>query len=180
MKQEYRPKAGEFYRHFKNKYYQIISVAKHTETEEELVIYQALYGEFQIYARPLEMFLSEVDKEKYPEAQQKYRFERIEKIPVQENAPRFIQQEEKQKEEMIQERKEITIQDKLMDFLDADSYKEKLNLLQGMKKQIDDKMINDMAVVLDIVIEDGELDKRIEALERCLKTLIKFECNRLR
>ena len=65
------------YRHFKGDLYIVEDVAEHSETSEVLVLYRALYGEGKLYARPIKMFLSIVDREKYPKVKQKYRFELI-------------------------------------------------------------------------------------------------------
>lgn len=71
---------GGVYRHFKGDYYLVEDVARHSETGEELVIYRKLYGDGSLWARPKELFLSAVDREKYPNAKQRYRFE-LQDIP---------------------------------------------------------------------------------------------------
>ena len=63
------------YKHFKGDYYIVEDVAIHSETKEKYVVYRGLYGKNELYIRPYDMFLSEVDKIKYPEVKQKYRFE---------------------------------------------------------------------------------------------------------
>ena len=75
------PKAGEVYRHFKGNYYKIIAVGHHSETKEYMVVYYDISGQNSSIddpcIRPLDMFMSEVDREKYPNTTQKYRFEKV-------------------------------------------------------------------------------------------------------
>ncbi|WP_455719621.1 DUF1653 domain-containing protein [Agathobacter sp.] len=175
------PKPGEFYRHFKNKMYQIVAVATHSETKEKLVIYQALYDDFGIYARPLDMFVSEVDHEKYPDVKQKYRFEKVEP------GDKAIYNDEMH-DSKLQDRISSTDADDeqvpdphLMEFLDADTFEEKYNILVSMRDTITDRLIDDIAVVMDIVIPEGPLTKRYEDLKNTIKTRQYYEfSNRLR
>ena len=85
MRAEFR--TGDVVRHFKretlsqedllaNKYlYKIIGVATHSESREKMMVYQAMYDDLGMYVRPYDMFMSEVDHEKYPDIRQQYRFE---------------------------------------------------------------------------------------------------------
>lgn len=68
-------KINGIYKHFKGDYYLVVDIAKSSETKEKYVVYRSLYGNMDLWIRPLDMFLSEVDKEKYPNVLQKYRFE---------------------------------------------------------------------------------------------------------
>ena len=79
-------RVGDIVRHFKREnvdqatseyLYKILAFASHTETGEKLVIYQGMYPPFKVCARPLDMFMSEVDRVKYPDIKQRYRFEKI-------------------------------------------------------------------------------------------------------
>ena len=188
------PKPGELYRHFKNKLYQIITVAQHSETGEKLVIYQALYGDFKTYARPLDMFVSEVDHQKYPDADQVYRCEKV--VPEQKaESEQKVEPEQKavtqQKEgcrnagsqAISQENNDNAeqINPGLLEFLDAETFDEKYNVLVSMRDNIDDKLIDDIAVVMDVVIPEGKLMDRYDDLKNTIRTRQRYEfSNRLR
>ncbi|MDE6208513.1 MAG: DUF1653 domain-containing protein [Lachnospiraceae bacterium] len=162
------PVTGEIYRHFKNKLYQIVTVATHSETGERLVIYQALYGDYTCCARPLDMFLGRVDKAKYPESLQEYRFELVDK-----NSLEKIHSEA----ESGAVSEEGTVNQDLLNFLDADTYEEKKNLLVSMRRKMTDELIDSIAASLDISVDDGELDKRYISLYNCVSTMAKYEVN---
>ena len=186
---ERRPGPGEKYRHFKNKMYQVIAIARHSETGEELVIYQALYGDFGIYARPLEMFVSEVDHVKYPDVTQQFRFEKVEETAQPEE--RVQPKESVQPEVTVinatkntaenTEKVDDSVEPKLMEFLEADSFEDKYNILVSMRDIVTDSMIDTMAVVMDTVIPEGDLEKRYDDLKYVIRTRQQYEfANRLR
>ena len=194
------PQANQIYRHFKGNLYRVITVAVHTETEEELVIYQALYGDFKVYARPLSMFTGEVDKEKYPDAVQKMRFEPIEQMvemapissnpdtlseeKIEENKEQPLPKEETEenKEQPLSEEEteeNVSLDPLLEAYLDTDSYREKLNVLHGLQHRITEHMLNTMAIVIDFELPEGDIQTKYNALHDCLVTKERYECNRV-
>ena len=209
------PRPQEIYQHFKGNLYQIITVAEHSETGEKLVIYQALYGDFKVYARELGMFTSPVDRVKYPNATQEYRFERVTPAAQPVYATHPTAQPATQATYAAQTAAQPTAQPVtqatyaaqtatqpatqpaaqptsvaeeggadldplLLEFLDADGYEAKLNILAALHHRITQDMITIMAVASDVEVAEGELEDRYVQLRNCLLTMEKYECNRMR
>jgi hypothetical protein len=129
--------------------YEIVTIAMHTESMEEMVVYKEVEGE-KVYARPLEMFRSKVDKEKYPEVLQEYRFE-------------------------LQDEKSLA---SIMDFLDLNSAREKIQYLELMKDSISEEFIGIAAQSMDFVENDGTKEERLRELLQYLRTVEKYEVKR--
>ena len=149
------PKKGEIYRHFKGNLYEIIVIARDSETLEEKVVYKEVDGP-NAYVRSLPMFVSLVDKNKYPNVAQKYRFELVE----QENC--------------------VTSQNLIMSYLDIDTAGDKIEFLLSMKDEVNENFLEVVAQSLEFVENPGSVEERYDAIIKYLRTLSKYEAGRLR
>ncbi len=180
------PRPQEMYRHFKGKQYQIRCLAKHSETGEMMVVYQQMYEPFETYVRPLSMFMEEVDRVKYPDAGQKYRFALIgaedeeDVVTVRSAAENTAAARPAAENSPVEAGEQLNIDPLVLAFLDAGSYEERLTILDSLHNRITDDMINTMAVSVDLEIKEGEIEDRYMELRNCLRTFEKYECNRLR
>lgn len=157
------PKTGEFYRHFKGRLYQIITVAEHTETGENVVVYQALYGDYKTYARPLDMFTGKVDTQKYPQVKQQFRFEKV--SPGQEPEQEPVWEEPAQGGEQDAS----SLNPNLLAFIEAESLDEKLEILSLMEEKISQEELDIIYVDLDIQGVKGSIESQLRAVEQSLQ-----------
>lgn len=189
------PKPQEIYRHFKGNVYQIITIARHSETKMKMVVYQQLYAPYEVYVRPYDMFMSKIDRNKYPNEKQIYRFEKLNirgedlieppKESSAETLNRILSRGKKEtesaeKSEADAKEDEFALDPGLVEFLDADSYEKKLQILSSLHNRITDAMIDTMAVSLDTEVKEGDIETRYAEIRNCLLTMERFECNRLR
>ncbi len=244
------PRPGELYRHFKNKMYQIVAIAEHSETGETLVVYQALYGNFRIFARPFDMFVGEVDSDKYPKVSQKYRFELVtspeetDKSGRRDAGQEILREKERESRletwkagnregrsgtepddgfcdledygeaELLSDQESVVIpragraekeEDELwesltdevaqaaghqdeaesvsprfLDFLEARTFESKAVILESMREELDDELIDGLALAVDVEIPEGPLEGRYRQLRQCLQTMARYEDERLR
>ncbi len=183
---QFEPKVNEIYRHFKGNVYQIKALAEHTETGETLVVYQALYGEGKVYARPVEMFTSKVDRAKYPNVEQEYRFEKLDYgSGLQQSKPATFGTVSKTMVEQTQEviaesqaEQEPVLDPLVEEFMDTDTYDGRLNILEAIHHRVTDEMLDTMAIVCDVELQGGSTEERYQSLKNCLLTLNKYEARR--
>lgn len=178
---------GKIYRHFKGGLYQVLCKARHTENDEELIIYQALYGKYEIFARPLSMFCSIVDKKKYPECTQKYRFEEVDRDSLN-NSGRAVKEELLENQMSVKETSYFDMENEkgdsdisfIMQFLETESIEEKLDLLRRNRDRIDERTITNIEASMDVVSGNTDLDTRIGYICDILRTRSQYENRRLR
>lgn len=198
------PRAFELYKHFKGNLYQVMAIATDSEDGSLKVVYQALYGDYKIYVRDLQSFMSQTDKEKYPNAEQKYRFELVternraeaiesvlENDPMQEavkdtdydagsmdmNPIDSMMKETTEKEERSETAQEemVHLDPAVSAYLDAAGYEERLNILTSVHHRLTDEMIDTMSIASDIELEEGSIEDKYQSLKNCLLTKQKFE-----
>lgn len=220
-----RPKPFQRYRHFKGKDYQVLCIASDAQTGEDVVVYQALYGDYTIYTRPMSQFLSETDREKYPDAEQKYRFQEISMTGSEGTGQQAVSQPTRQqradvwsglqqasvsqesdsqppvhgdrgqgagyisaKRDQGQGARKLEIPEPrpgeadpaLLAFLDADTMEEKSDVLVSIRHRITNRLIDDFAVTLDVVIPEGSIDVRYQQLLSSIRMVQKYEIERPR
>ena len=162
------PKPGQVYRHFKGNIYRVLTLADHSETGEILVIYKRDDPEANAYARPLDMFMSEVDRKKYPNVREKYRFTLIDEESAEDAAGMAASSGDNEGG---------TIDPLLEAFLDASSVSEKIERFYDMRKSADESLLGYVASSLDMEVT-GDKDEMYSEIMRALKAKEKYESNR--
>lgn len=179
------PGPGEMYTDQEGKLYQILCVADHFDTKEKMVVYQALYGAFEFLIRPLGIFMRKMERKRGKEPLQKDKFTVAEEnTGVNAGRPqresRIFQQNQAPSGYPEQELEEERANPALLEFLDADTLEEKYQVIKSLQHSITDRLIDDFAVTLDLVIPDGRLDDRYQQLLSSVRTMQKFETKRFR
>ena len=164
---EYRiPKKGDIYRHFKGNLYEIVVIARDSETLEEKVVYKEVEGE-AAFVRSLPMFVGLVDKEKYPDVTQEFRFELVQEADS--LSKELCKEVATTKNANLEQEIQIGSQDMIMEYLEQENVDDKI-----------DYLIRVVAQSLDFVENKGDLLDRYDEILRYLRTVAKYESGRLR
>lgn len=197
------PKELQVYKHFKGSLYQIVTVAVHTETKEKLVIYRSISKPDRVFARPVDMFLSEVNHKKYPDVKAKYRFtllEDLEEEELEEVQEAAIDCEEVKAQEPVVSVAEVNIEttehaddnrkykddgtlvlDPIVErVLDSKEFTDKIEAFELLRGKCTEEMLSIIAMSLDIQLSGETVEEKYADVLKCLRMHQKYETNRLR
>ena len=192
------PVAGQIYKHFKGNLYKVLAVAVHTESEEKLVVYQSVENPDRVFARPLEMFMSDIDRFRYPLIRAKYRFtlvsepeEETNGEETKEETPNEDTKEEDVKDEEIEEQSdddsavykdngELVIDPYVERVLDEKEFSKKIEFFEMLRGKCSEDMLTTIAISLDIQLQEGSIEDKYSQILRTLKMHEKYETSRLR
>lgn len=194
------PKEGQIYKHFKGSLYEVLAVAVHTETEEKLVVYRSVEKPERVFARPVEMFMSEVDRLRYPFIRAKYRFTLMAEVveaedesedivpdtgdecPAEKAEEVVLAGSEPNKEEtpLFKEDGTLALDPTVEKILDAKDYTEKISHFEMLRNKCTEDMLTQLAISLDVQLEDGSIEEKYAQILKTLRMHEKYESARLR
>ena len=184
------PMPGDIYQHFKGNKYQVTAIAYDAVTDEKCVVYQALYGEYKSFVRRFDEFISEVDRDKYPDSAYVYRFSfpgdpmqtelAIEESVAEKTEEVNNSRPEHEMRELKHPEDEGEVDPDLLAFLEAETTREKIEVLERARERVTESLLCAIEASLDISYEDEKLDERIYYVENYLRTRERYEGTRLR
>ena len=197
------PVAGQIYKHFKGNLYKVLAVAVHTESEEKLVVYQSVDNPDRVFARPLEMFMSDIDRFRYPLIRAKYRFTLVSEPEEETNGEETKEEETKEetlnedtkgedvKDEETEEQSdddsavykdngELVIDPYVEGVLDEKEFSKKIEFFEMLRGKCTEDMLTTIAISLDIQLQEGSIEDKYSQILRTLKMHEKYETSRLR
>lgn len=197
------PVAGQIYKHFKGNLYKVLAVAVHTESEEKLVVYQSVDNPDRVFARPLEMFMSDIDRFRYPLIRAKYRFTLVSEPEEETNGEETKEEETKEgtlnedtKEEDVKDEEteeqsdddsavykdngELVIDPYVEGVLDEKEFSKKIEFFEMLRGKCTEDMLTTIAISLDIQLQEGSIEDKYSQILRTLKMHEKYETSRLR
>lgn len=186
------PVEGQIYKHFKGSLYRIVTIAVHTETSEKLVVYQSIEKPERVFARPLDMFMSEVDRLRYPLVKAKYRFTLLveaeeteeenepEAEDITEPANTTATASEDDDTAKYKEDGELVLDPYVEAVLDEKEFSKKIENFEFLRNKCTEEMLVTIAISLDIQLEEGTVEEKYAQILKTLRMHEKYESARLR
>lgn len=183
------PVEGQIYKHFKGSLYRIVTIAVHTETSDKLVVYQSVEKPERVFARPLDMFMSEVDRLRYPLVKAKYRFTLLVEATEEEECESEAEEPDIDSEALtatdddnatFKENGELVLDPYVEAVLDEKEFSKKIENFEFLRGKCTEDMLVTIAISLDIQLMEGTVEEKYAQILKTLRMHEKYESSRLR